>query len=226
MRRVVVMVLLALLTAGCFGSSSPSVPSSTSTRRAGWHLDPVRVTGVRVRSIAAAFPYSLAAGQGQIWVAVHSGVGRIDAAAGRVRLVARIPNSGEWYDLAYDSGSVWYMTPAGVDGFLYRVDAASGHVEGRQRFDGGRLRRRSQAWHEVAAVRGGICVGRLASGSREAVLCSASDLRDGWWVRGGPIPLTAGGAGTVWIGGASLLEANPHTRHFWRLRLVESRSVV
>jgi hypothetical protein len=225
MRRVVVMVLLVLLTAGCFGSSSPSVPSSTSTRRAGWHLDPVRVTGVRVRSIAAAFPYSLAAGQGQVWVAVHSGVGRIDAAAGRVRLVARIPNSGEWYDLAYDSGSVWYMAPSNGVGVLYRVDAATGRVQGRQRFDGGPLRERTQTWHDIAAATAGVCVGRLAARSREAVLCAASDLRHGWWVRGGPTPLAAGHGGIVWVGGAPLFEVNLSTRRVLRVPLTAGEHV-
>jgi hypothetical protein len=144
MWRVVVLVQLVLLTAGCFGSSSPSVPSSTSTRRAGWHLDPVRATGVRVRSIAAAFPYSLAAGRGQVWVGVHAGVGRIDTAAGRVKLVVGIPNSAEWYDLAYRSGSVWYMAPSGAVGVLYRVDPGKGRVQGRQTFDGGSLRAASR----------------------------------------------------------------------------------
>jgi hypothetical protein len=164
MRQVVVIVLVVLLAAGCLGSSSS------------YRVD---VTGVRVRSIAAAYPYSLAAGQGQIWVAEHSGVGLMDAAAGRVRLLARIPNSAEWYDLAYDSGSVWYMAPSSGVGVVYRVDGANGRVQGRQRFDGGPRRERTQTWHDIAAVTGRVCVGRLAARSREAVPCSSADLRHG-----------------------------------------------
>jgi hypothetical protein len=188
-------------------------------RVAGWHLHQVEVTGVHVRSIPAAYPYSLAAGQGQMWVAVHAGVGRIDTAAGRVRLVARIPNSAEWYDLAYFAGSVWYMAPSSGVGILDRVDAATGHIQGRQRFDGGRLRERSQTWHEIVATTGGVCAGRLAARSRDAVLCSAFDLRHGWWGRGGPTPVVAGRGDTVWVGGASLSEVNLHTRHATRVRL-------
>jgi hypothetical protein len=226
MRRLVLVVLLVALAAGCLGSSSPSLPSSsTPTRLAGWHLRPVRVTGVRVRSIPASYPYSLAAGQGRIWVAVHTGVGRIDATAGRVRLVARIPNTAEWYDLAYGSESVWYMAPSNGVGVLYRVDAATGRIEGRQRFDGGPLRERTQTWHDIAAVTRGVCVGRLAARSREAVLCSAADLRHGWWVRGGPTPVVAGRGDTVWIGGPSLLEVNLQTRHVVRPRLATGEYV-
>src|SRR6185437_16994130 len=100
-----------------------------------------------------------------------------------------------------------------------------GRIRGRQAFDGGRLRQRTQAWHEIAAVRGGVCVGRLASRSREGVLCSGSDLRHGWWVRGGPTPLVAGDDDTVWVGGSSLLQVNPRTHHVWRMPLPVGDSV-
>jgi len=110
MRRVMFAMLLLIMAGGCFGSASPQ-PPSTPIRPAGWRLHRVEVTGVRVRSIPADYPYSLAAGARQVWVGIRTGVARIDAAARLVRLVARIPNSAEWYNLAYASGSVWYMPP-------------------------------------------------------------------------------------------------------------------
>jgi hypothetical protein len=227
MRWIVLVVLLMLLAVGCLGSSgSPSPPSSSSPVGLGdWHLHRVEVTGVRVRSISATYPYSLAAGYGQIWVAETLGVGRIDAAARRVRLVARIPNSAEWYDIAYEGGTVWYLAPSGRVGVVYRVDAKTGRLEARQRFDGGPLRERTQTWHDIAPTTGGVCVGRLAGRSRDAVLCSAADLRRGWWLRGGPTPVVAGRGDTVWIGGVSLIEADVSRRHASQVRLTADEHV-
>jgi virginiamycin B lyase len=80
--------------------------------------------------LGAAEPGGMVAGDGSIWVSTGEGANsivRVDTASNSV--VARIPDVGYPFSLAFGAGSVW--APSYDDGTVARIDAASNTVTDR-----------------------------------------------------------------------------------------------
>jgi hypothetical protein len=208
----VTLAALALVSgAGCLGSSSSNnAPSEFAVTGAGPPL--VDVTRAAVRYIRVPRgPHAVAAGDQAVWISTSQGVARLDPATGAVDHVIPIPNRSEWDDLTYGGGAIWYLEATGV---ITRVNPTTLRPVLHNAFgsDANLKGRNPQSWSWVAATSEGVCVGRLASGIKQAVLCFDPLLRRYWLERGGPYPLVAGPRSKVLAGGPSLTEINLRSR--------------
>ncbi len=133
------------------------------------------------------------------------GIAQLDPRTGRLMHLIRIPNHSEWDDLAYGDGELWYLEAHGT---LTAVNPATRIRLAHTAFGGDPALkgRTSQSWSWVAATAGGVCVGRLASGTRTGVLCFDAALGRRRLVEGGPFPILADAGGKVIAGGSGLHE--------------------
>jgi hypothetical protein len=214
--RVVTAVLAALAVmcaSGCLGSSSSSTaPSESAATSTGLRPPVVDVARAAVKYIRVPRgPHAVATGDHAVWISTSAGVARLDPSTGAVDRVIRIPNHSEWDDLTYGGGAVWYLEATGV---ITRVNPTTLRPVLHNGFgdDPDLKGRNAETWSRIAATSEGVCVGRLASGSRMAVLCFDPLLRRYWLEQGGPYPLVAGPRSKVLAGGASVTEINLRSR--------------
>jgi hypothetical protein len=165
----------------------------------------VSVRPAVIRSFKILWPSDAAWGFGSIWISTRSGLTRLDPGTGRVLGTVKIPNTGEWTNVAVGGGVVWYLS----GGMVARVDPASGRVLARRRFgrDDG-----TQAFDWLGVNAQGFCTTQRTAKPGHAVLCFDAALRNGFVAPAGPGPITTTAAGAIWVGGSSLTNITIRTR--------------